>query len=195
VALTPFASVDRSALRWLRTNERPMRFVLKAGDASIVELNWSASAGSLATADSAATSWSLKRGGFLSPHVSVRVAGNPATIARVSAHLNHHQIDLAGGASYRLHRAGFLVPAWTVSRSNGEELLHIEPVREGRKLEGGAALASPAGVASPDLLLLAVASWYFIVLAWFEDEAIVPLEGRDEPSGPAPDVSGGSRSA
>jgi hypothetical protein len=195
VALTPFADVDRSTLRWLRTSERPMQFVLEAGEARLLELNWSAASGSLATAVSAGTSWTLKRGGFLSPHVSVRRADGPATIARISAHLNHHQIDLADGTSYRLHRAGFLVPAWIVSRSNGEELLHIEPVREGRKLEGGAALASPAGVGSPDLLLLVVASWYFIVLAWFEDEAVVPLEGRDASPGPTGDVSAGSRSA
>ena len=57
----------------------------------------------------------------------------------------------------------------------------MEPVRQGRRLEGGAVICTPQGAKLPELLLLVVASWYFIVLAWFEDEALVPLEGAETP--------------
>lgn len=177
MALVPLESVDRTALRWLRTSENPMAFDLASGDARVARLRWARHGASLTTAELATETWTLKRGGFLNPRVTVRVAGSEMNVARLSAHLSSHRIEVRGGHSYALHRAGLLVPAWKVSTDAGVEILHIEPVREGRKLEGGAVLASPAGVASPDLPLLAVVSWYFIVLAWFEDEALVPLEG------------------
>ncbi len=167
-----------------------MAFALASGDTRVGELRWARAGGSLAAAETADATWSLKRTGFLNPQVTVRLAGEPTDLARISAHLNYHRIDLRGGRAFRFHRAGYLVPAWTISFSDGRELLHIEPVRDGRRLVGGAVIASPSGADPPDLLLLAVASWYFIVLAWFEDEALVPLEGpREEASPPTPVVS------
>ncbi len=154
-----------------------MAFDLASGDARVATLRWARHGGSLATAELSTGSWTLKRGGFLNPRVTVRAAGADADVARLSAHVSSHRIEVRGGRTYHFRRAGLLVPAWKVSTESGDEILHIEPVREGRKLEGGAVLASPTGVATPDLLLLAIVSWYFIVLAWFEDEALVPLEG------------------
>jgi hypothetical protein len=90
-----------------------------------------------------------------------------------------------GGRSYRFHRVGFLVPAWQVTSRDGKEVLHVEPVREGRHLRGGAVVVAPEATDLPELLLLSVLSWYFIVLAWFEDEAVetlAPFEGPDAPS-------------
>ena len=188
VTLVPIATVDRTALRWLRTEENPTAFALASGDARVAEIRWARSGGSLAVADTAEGSWSLKRGGFLNPHVTVRVSGEPSDLARITAHLSSHRIEVRGGRSFRFHRAGMLVPAWTIALEDGRELLHIEPVREGRKLVAGAVIATPLGADLREFLLLAVAGWYFIVLAWFEDEALVPLEGPDATS-----VSGGSR--
>ncbi len=186
MAFVPFGSVDRSALRWLRTGETPMDFELRSGPSRIARLRWSGPGGSLATAESAAGTWTLKRGGFLNPHVTVRGAAGPEPLARLSVHLSYHRIEIAAGPAYRFHRAGVLVPAWEITTDDRREILHIEPVREGRRLAAGAALA-PAGAQSlPELLLLVVLSWYFIVLAWFEDEALVPFEGSEVPGGPSP---------
>jgi hypothetical protein len=72
-----------------------------------------------------------------------------------------------------------------VATPAGQELLHLEPVREGRHLSAGAVVVAPEGAELPDLLLLTAISWYFIVLAWFEDEAIetlAPFEGPDAPA-------------
>lgn len=194
--LAAFSSVDPSVLRWLRDEENPMAFTLTSGETAIAKLHWARHGGSLASAETSTGTWTLKRGGFLNPHVTVRLTGEESDIARISAHLSSHRIQVRGGATYRFHRAGFLVPAWTISTEDGREILHIEPVRQGRKLEGGAVLSTPEGIRLPDLLLLAVAGWYFIVLAWFEDEALVPLEGAEYTAptggGTAP-VSGGSR--
>lgn len=175
-----------------------MAFALSSGESRVGELRWSKVGGSLAIGETAESSWTFKRAGFLNPQVTVRpvAQGSSADVARITAHLNYHRIELRGGRMLRFHRAGYLIPAWTVSLEDGRELLHIEPVREGRRLVGGAVIATPLGAEMADFALIAIAGWYFIVLAWFEDEALVPFEGPSEtgspPSSPA-SVSAGSR--
>jgi hypothetical protein len=181
--LTPFSSVDRSAFRWLRDREHPAAFSLLSGDRAVATLEWKAKGGSLATVQSVSDLWTLKRGGFLNPHITVR--NQERLAARLSVHMNHHQIDVVGGRSYRFHRAGILLPAWEVTTPAGKEILHVEPAREGRHLRAGAVVVAPEATELSDLLLLMVLSWYFIVLAWFEDEAVetlAPLEGPDAPA-------------
>jgi hypothetical protein len=191
MVFAPIASVDRSALRWLRTAESPAEFKLSSGETTVAQLRWAHHGGSLASAASSAGAWTLKRGGFLNPHITVRRAGGGEDLARLSVHLSSHRIEVLGGKTYRFHRAGMLVPAWKVSTMEGQEILHVEPVREGRKLVGGAVLPSPVGGELAELLLLSVISWYFIVLAWFEDEALVPLEGPEGGTATATKDSGG----
>jgi hypothetical protein len=178
----PFASVDASALRWLRTSASPPVFELSAGDTLVGRLSWARDSGSLATWTTADGASTLKRVGFFHPRVTARRGGDPRDIAHVSVHLNYHRIDLTGGVRYRFHRAGLLVPAWQVTTDGGTELLHVEPVREGRELAGGAVVASDRAIQRAELPLLLALSWYVIVLSWFEDEALVPLEGPDAPS-------------
>jgi len=183
MATAPFSSVDRSTFRWLRTQEHPTAFSLLSGDTPVALLEWVEKGGSLARLRSSSGEWTLKRGGFLNPHITVR--SGESTVARLSVHLNHHQLDISGGLSYRFHRAGVLVPAWQVSTMTGKELLHVEPAREGRHLSAGAVVVAPDAADLPDLLLLIAISWYFIVLAWFEDETVetlAPFEGPDAPA-------------
>ncbi len=177
--LVPLSSVDPSAMRWLRTAESPIAFELSSGDRPVARLTWSRPSGSLATLAIATGASTLKRIGYLHPILTARDAGATADRARVSLHLNYHRIELRGGASYRFHRAGLLLPAWKVASESGTEMVHVEPVREGRKLAGGAVIVAPNAVGNPDLPLLLGLAWYVIVLAWFEDEALVPLEGDD----------------
>jgi hypothetical protein len=183
-------SVDRSTLRWLRTVEKPMAFSLAAGPTPVARLTWSREAGSLATAETASTTWTLKRVGFLNPQVTVRASGSTANVAHVTTLLSYHRVEIANRGAFRFRRKGLLVPAWAVTTDDGQEILHIEPVREGRSLTAGAVLVDPAGRDAPDLLLLAAVSWYFIVLAWFEDEALLPFEGSDASAGSPPTTRG-----
>jgi hypothetical protein len=184
MALASFDSIDATSLRWLRRADDPLAFELLAGDVGIESLSWRGRSGSLASAQTAGGAWTLKRVGFLNPRVSVREDGSPTDLARLSVHFNYHRLEVRGGPAYRLHRAGVLIPAWKVTDDAGREVLHIEPVREGRKLVGGAVIAPSDAARLPSLPLLLATSWYFIVLAWFEDEALVPFESSD--AAPAP---------
>jgi hypothetical protein len=200
VVLVPFASVDLSALRWLRSGESPAAFSLLSGDRAIEGIAWAGSSGSLAHASTVDQRWSLKRVGFLRPHVTVRLEGASDDLARVTMHFGHlgahvgdnfHLIRFSGGARYRFLRAGVQPPAWKVTTDDRTgpgpadppaateaqtELVHIEPVREGRKLVGAAVIVSEAGRDLPDLAAILAVVWYAIVLAWFEDEILLPFE-------------------
>jgi hypothetical protein len=184
VPLVPFGSVDRSTLRWLRTGDTVPEFTLLAGDSAVAAIRFARHRGARATAETADGTWTLARAGFLVPHLTVRPEGGDAPVARLTNRLGHHEIEVGGGGSYRLKRAGLLVPAWKLAGDDGQEQVHIEPVAEGRHLEGGAVIA--AGPApSRELLLLVVLSWYLIVLLWIEDEAVealAPFEGPDAPT-------------
>ncbi len=208
VTLVPIASVDRSALRWLRTGENPTAFALSSGDQPIAEIRWAKSTGSLAQTETADARWSLKRVGFLNAHLTLRVDGAPSDWARITVHYDsvarhvgdlYHRIEFVGGARFRFRRAGVQIPAWQVTTDdradaaragglatteNQVEIAHIEPVREGRKLVGGAVLVSEAGRALSELPAVLAFVWYAIVLAWFEDEILIPFGemGRDLPA-------------
>jgi len=182
VALVPLASVDPTALRWLRTAEEPAEFTLSAGDDSVAVLRWAKAGGSDANAETLTDHWTFQRVGFLTTHLTLRAEGSTSDSARIRIHVglhkgeNFHGIEFVGGAKYRFHRAGVQVPAWQVTTENASELLHIEPVREERKLLGAAILVSPEGRASQDLAALLAFTWYFIVLVWYEDETLLPFE-------------------
>lgn len=181
--LAPFGSVDPSALRWIRTRESPAAFSLRAETMEVATLAWERPGGSLATARTAETTWSLKRAGFLQPTVLVRAGGGPGTIAQLSAHLARHEITVGGGPSFRLRHTSHLVPSWRLTTAQGDEVLHIEPVPEHRRLQAGAVVVT-SSAAGASTLLLVVLTWYFVVLSWFEDEAIealAPFEGPDPP--------------
>ncbi len=185
MVLVPFASVDSSALRWIRTRESPAAFSLSAGEQEVATLEWPRAGGSLAAARTAAESWTMKRAGFLQPTILVRVTGEEAPVARLSAHLSRHEITVGAGPGFRLRHASHLVPAWRLTTDQGTEVLHVEPVAEHRALSGGAVVVSPT-VGGASTLLLVVLTWYFVVLSWFEDEAIdalTPFEGPDPPIG------------
>jgi len=172
----------------MRTREQPAAYVLRAGESDIAALTWERLGGSLATATTAGPVWTLKRAGFLQPTVLVREAGHTEPVARLAAHLSRHEIVVGTGPAYRLRHVSHLVPSWRLTTARGEEVLHIEPVPEHRALEAGAVVVS-SRTAGDATLLLIVLTWYFVVLGWFEDEAIealAPFEGPDPPLRHAP---------
>ncbi len=183
-----FESVDRAALRWLKTGGAVREYTLLAGDSAVASVRWSAGRSATATVATADGNFVLERAGLLVPHLTIRRSESEPPLARLVNRLGHHEVELGQGESFRVRRAGLLVPAWTVSGPDGKERLHIEPVADGRQLGGGAVLVRDAK-APRELLLLVLLAWYLIVLLWIEDEALEALtwfEGMGGPPAQAP---------
>lgn len=168
----PAVPVDESALRWTQVDgERT--YELRAGDTVLGRLRWPARLGSLADGDFGDRHLSLKRTGFLAPQVVLRdrTAGNE--LGRLHAHATHSRVEIAGAGTYELRRAGLLVPAWKLTTLARAPVLNIEPVEERGRLAGGLVTVEEPFRAAPELPLLLAVSWYFIVLAWFEEVAVL----------------------
>ncbi len=165
------SDADIDSLRWTRMGE-PHTYQLQSGTDPVATLHWERPVETHAIAEAEGVRWALKRSGFLSPMVAVRDTGAGKDVALLHVHLNSSLLQAVGGATYRWSRTGFWVPAWEFRDPAGVELVDFEPVREGSRLDGGLVEVSPAGKADPNLLLLLVLGWYFIVQAWIEDDAV-----------------------
>jgi hypothetical protein len=170
-ALTPFSSADATAMRWIRAAPDQHAYELRAGDVLLGRMTWDGRAGSVAHVSLATGDCTVKRGGFLQPHVTLRDSSGKDRV-RLMMHLTHGSITVEGGRAFVFRRAGLLVPAWKISEPTGRLLVHFEPVAERTHLQGGLVQVDPTFVADPALPWLVVMGWYFIHLAWFEDEAL-----------------------
>ncbi len=166
-----FGEVDASALRWLPVEGEHPDFQLLAGSEEVARLSWSAGRGSLATGVTRDASWTFKRAGFLSPHVTARLVGGTADAAKLSLHWSSSLLEVAGNGTFRLLRRGTLVPTWEFVDQSGTAVLNEEAVREHSTLVGGLVTVAPKEVARPELPILLLTAWYFLVQAWAEEDA------------------------
>lgn len=168
--MNPIRPEAADPLRWVRTTERPEGFELRAGDDVVGHLRWPRHGASLAEAESAAGSWTLKRLGFLHPYVTVWTRTDAHEVARLDLHARRSLVSLAGRPFGFLDRAGYAIPAWNLIDLTGRPLLHLEPIAERVRLTGGLVHVGPEARVRPDLALLATLAWYPVVRGWAEEE-------------------------
>jgi hypothetical protein len=165
------SDADLDALRWTRTGE-PHSYALNSGTDTIATLHWERPVETHAIAEAEGTRWTLRRRGFVAPVVAVSDPATGKDLALLHVHLTHSLLQVAGGITYRWVRTGFWIPAWEFQDTSGRELVDFEPVRQEARLEGGLVEVSAEGKPDPNLLLLLVLGWYFIVQSWIEDDAV-----------------------
>jgi hypothetical protein len=165
------SAADMDGLRWTRTGETHS-YELKSGGDLMATLHWEKPAETIATAEGLGVKWTFRRSGFMAPLVNVQDSESGKELAILHIHLRSSLLHLPGGATYRWVRTGFWIPAWEFQNAAGTELVDFEPVREEARLQGGLVGVSPEGRTDPNLLLLLVLGWYFIVQSWVEDEAV-----------------------
>lgn len=171
VLMQPLSSAEMEGLRWTKGPEAHS-YRLESGKDPLATLRWEKPVETVAVAEAAGVKWTLRRHGFLRPIVAVNEAETGRPVAELHVHLNNSLVQLPSGALYRWTRTGFWVPAWEFQTTTGRELVDFEPVREEARLAGGLVSVSAEGRGDPNLLLLLVLGWYFIVQAWTEDEAV-----------------------
>lgn len=169
--LAPFSSVDLTATRWVRDPGARHQFTLLSGETALAQLAFAGAVGSLAHAATSKGRWTLKRGGFLHPHITVRTDSGE-DLARFEVHLHGGTWSAPGTPTYTFRRSGLMVPAWQYFGPDGRPVIHFEPVIERGRIAGGLVQVDPAVSMGDEVPLLIIAGWYYIVLAAFEDEAL-----------------------
>ncbi|MEM0128820.1 MAG: hypothetical protein QXG65_01455 [Thermoplasmata archaeon] len=174
-ALRPITAEELRALRWMRIPEARHTFLLTSETGAHARLAWDRGGHRQAQLWTVEGEYALVRRGFLRPRVTMYRTGENAPRGELAAsHDGEGGVSISVGeeGGWRLARAGRAVPAWTLTRKDGAEAAHIEPVREGATLDG-AIIAVPAGAMEPGAAAYVLAlAWYFIALAWAEDEIV-----------------------
>lgn len=136
-------------------------------------LRWQKKFGSLALGETSDSQWTFKRVGFLSAHVTVRVAGSESNIAVFESGFGSGgTLHLAG--SRRLHRnkTGFWNPQY-VFRPDGDEVyLSFKPHFGLLKAEAAVMIGKSASRLD-ETPLLAILGWYLMLLEAEDTSAAV----------------------
>jgi hypothetical protein len=161
-------------LTWVHPTPQTREFELRAGDDAVGTLAWESGTGSRAVAGTSEGNFSLKRLGFLHPHVTVRHAGEDLNVARFDPNLaGGGVVHFAEGRQYRW-ATNFWLSQWSWVDSAGNHVVSFKRHFSQDKREGDVELRS-AGGEIPHAALLVILGWYLIILM-AEDHAaaIVP---------------------
>ncbi len=159
--------------RWDEFATKPLHWVeagalqsqLRANDDVIATLTWAKRWSSLASAESATGKWTLKRTGFLRPHVTIRESGSDANLAVVTMSGGGDGVlDFADGRSFRLRGSGVRHPGLTVFDARGRTLLILALDPGGKNNEATVEVERSDPDSAPKLLLLTIISWYVALL-------------------------------
>lgn len=162
--------VESFTLEWAQTSVMSQSFELRGDGAVVATLEWEKLFGSLATARTADGTWTFKRGGFLTPIVTVRAPGSEKDLAVLTVVWGGGgDLAIAGTRTYAWKRRGFWSGQWGFEWIDGGHILHFEPKFSIAKRKAELHL-EPAAHAVPELPLLATLGWYLLILM-AQDEA------------------------
>ncbi len=168
--MQPLSAAVGMPLYWVQPEAFGRAFDLRSGDTLFGRLRFRSAFGTLATAELADGSWTLKRVGFLNPRVTVRQAGADADLAVFQpAFWGGGQLALALGARYEWKSIGFWRQEWGFVDSQGEWLVTL---RHGSEKGGLANLfktqavveVHPFGPLLTELPMLVALAWYLMIL-------------------------------
>ena len=126
--------------------------------------------GSLATAQSEHGSWTFKRGGFLSPRITVRRAGESADLAVfLPKWTGGGELRFPGGESYWLKSLSFWGGDWAFENSRGQALISLHGPHGFMHPKGEITIHTTSDAA--ELTLLAALAWYTRLLM-IEESAV-----------------------
>jgi len=159
-----------SHIYWIQPEILSRRFELRAERSVFGSLSFRTAFGSLATAESATGSWTFKRVGFLSPRVTVRVAGSNDDLAIYWPRLRGDGwLEFPGGTRYHWQTANFWGSAWGFSDAQQGLLFVLRPGVE--KPSWSDLLKTQAQVEIEqrghdlaELPLLVMLGWYLLIL-------------------------------
>jgi len=155
------------------TPVRGRLFELRTGKEVLAILRWEKMVGSLATGQAADGSWTFKRGGFLRPYVTVRVAE-----AEEDCAVLHHGARGEGWLRFGNGTRFFWRPTrqrhgeMAFADGEGKRLICFRPVSKLVKFEVEVEIA-PTALGVPEISLLALLGFYRLALQHDEEAAAV----------------------
>ena len=161
--MKPFNELNQqNSLKWVASGKLQSELQTSAGEI-LARLTWKNPWSSLATGEAADGMWTLKRAGFLRPKVTLRKAGTDSNTAEMQMSWNGGgEVILANGSRFQFRRLGFWNPELNVFSEAGKEILSVKLNHSGRE---GSVILKPAQEDVETKSLLAILSWYVIVLA------------------------------
>jgi hypothetical protein len=152
-------------LIWAQARAPERAYELRAGADVLATLRWQKPAGSLALAETADGKWTFKRSGFFSPRVTVRCAGSESDMAIFTPDwlAGRGSLELAAGRRFRWATTSFWRSEMAFCSAGGQPLVHYKP-EHALQLAAAKVEIEQAAVAIPELSLLVLLGWYFMLL-------------------------------
>jgi hypothetical protein len=168
--MTQLAAVAERQLHWVQPKALDRWFELRSGDELLATLSWETICGSLARAETADGSWTLKRVGFLNPRVTVRESGSEIDLATFWPRwLGDGTLEFAYGRAFRWQSTNFWATDWMFADSSGTPLIHFKQGSPEGKLSDVFKIQAlveihPQAAELQELGLLILVGWYLAVL-------------------------------
>jgi len=164
-----FRDFKESEINWVQPRALERHYELRSGQQVFATLTWLKVFGSLAEAIMADGRFTLKRGGFLRPFVTIRdtVMGNDIAVLRMGM-LRHATLEFSNGRRIELISTRFWGFEWEFIDENGMKLCKIR-MKAAMTKNSAEVTIFEAVRKDRDLLIMLVIGWYTMVL--MNDEA------------------------
>ncbi len=166
--MKPLSEVEERELYWMQPTMK-RSFELRAGDDLFATLKFETAFGSLATAESAAGTWTFKRVGFFKPRVTVRVQGAEDNLAGYRLEWGGAEgvLEFANGETFVWKLANFWATQYEIVDAEGIPLISYKSkvgkpsdlLKDQARVE-----MSPQARGMDKLALLLLIGWYLIIL-------------------------------
>ncbi|GAB4317865.1 MAG: hypothetical protein Kow0074_06720 [Candidatus Zixiibacteriota bacterium] len=159
-----FSDIESKNLVWRQPKNFRMEYELMDGKVVVATLAWEKPMGSLAHAVTADGEWTFKRGGFLRPHVNVRIPGQSDDLARIEINLSGTgTLRFTDGAIYRWVSTSFWTGSWEFVTDDKTPLVRFRNPQMLGKAKGDVILEDEASE-NTRTPMLACLGWYLLIL-------------------------------
>ena len=163
--MTPLAAAHERTVTWVRPEDGRATYTLFAGDDVVATLAWDDLDGAQATGATAEGRWTFARQGVLHPRLTAHLIGaagaREAVFVRTGAY--DGLMTLPDGRTFAWRHHGLWHSTWDVVAEAGGRVLRVTELSghagHRARLETG-----PVAVPPADLALLALLSWYDLIL-------------------------------
>jgi hypothetical protein len=151
-------------LVWNKVKVMGREYELKDGDEALGQMQFESAFGSLASAEVASQSFTLKREGFLSPRVTVRAPGSEANLVVFHPKwTGGGMAEFADGRQIQWRHTSFWGSEWSFLAEDNHALMRFQQHMGLLKFSAELAI-EPADVALPEVPLLVALGWYLMIL-------------------------------